>query len=119
MTMASLISKRMADGARDLQQGMTSPALPQARESVGSAARLEERGAEGQTSASVPRQGPPPPPVLERLLLERLGAALVAEWNNLSVSLQRAVYERSVDGSTSLNRLTMRRQMARFLHDRK
>ena len=55
----------------------------------------------------------------ERLLLQRLGTALVDEWNNLPAPLQRAIYERAAGGDSSLNRLTTRRQMARFLHDHK
>ena len=59
------------------------------------------------------------PTASDRLLLERLGAALVAEWNNLPPPLQRAVYERAAGGRASLNSLATRRQMARFLHDHK
>jgi hypothetical protein len=60
-----------------------------------------------------------PASLLERLLLERLGGALVGEWNNRPAALQRAVYDRATGGSSPSSRLTMRRQMVRFLHDRK
>ena len=79
-------------------------------------------GGEGGASADGPQASgrhASPPSLLERLLLERLGAALVGEWNNLPAALQRAVYERAAGGSSSWSRLTMRRQMARFLHDHK
>ena len=64
-------------------------------------------------------RNPPPGVPLERLMLQRLGAALVGEWNNVPRLLQRAIYERAAGGGTSLNRATTRRQMARFLHDHK
>jgi len=91
MTMADLISKRVAQATRNSSAG-----VPQASEYEGSR-----------------------PSPLERLLLQRLGTALVGEWNNLPVPLQRAIYERAADGGSSLNRLSTRRQMARFLHDHK
>jgi hypothetical protein len=69
-------------------------------------------GGAGESDAS-------PRPSLDRLLLERLGAALVDEWSNLPARLQRTVYERAVSESSPSNRSTIRRQMARFLHDHK
>ena len=122
MTMSHLISKRMAEGARTLQRGLSSPLSPRAGGSPEAAASLEEWEAEGGAGAGLPQagdDGEPAPSTFERMLLERLGAALVGEWNNLPAPLQRAVYERAVGGSSSWNRLPMRRRMARFLHDHK
>jgi hypothetical protein len=55
----------------------------------------------------------------ERWLLERLGAALIGEWNRLPMPLQRAIYNRAVAGDPLRNGSARRRRMARFLHDHK
>lgn len=121
MTMAQLISKRAAESARNLSRQPGGGLSPRVGSGIDAArAALEAWEAEGGASAGVPQgeYAASRPLSLERLLLERLGAALVGEWNNLPAALQRAVYERAVGGS-SLSRLTMRRQMARFLHNHK
>ena len=77
---------------------------------------------EGGTTASASRfdeNGASPRTPLDRFLLERLGAALVGEWSDLPMRLQRMVYERAVAASPPLHRPTIRRQMARFLHEHK
>lgn len=120
MSMATLISKRVAKGTRTWQ--LNSRLSRRVGACVDTTTALEEWEAEGGASAGVPqasehhasRSSP-----LDRLLLQRLGAALVDEWNNLSVPLQRAIYERAAGGGSSLTRLMTRRQMARFLHDHK
>jgi len=122
MTMATLISKRMAEGARSLSGQLNSRVSHRASAGIEVATALDEWEAEGGASAGAPQagvHGPANPSALERLLLQRLGAALVGEWNDLPAPLQRAIYERATGGGSLLNRLTMRRQMARFLHDRK
>ncbi|WP_280154376.1 hypothetical protein [Piscinibacter sp. XHJ-5] len=113
MTMSNLISKRMAQGARMLQRGMNGRSSL-ASDSMEAAASLDGWEAEGGAEAGMLQA-----PEDERLLLERLGAALVGEWNNLPAPLQRAVYERAVGAGSSWNRLPLRRRMARFLHDHK
>ena len=120
MSMATLISKRMAKGTRTWQ--LSSRLSLRAAAGTDTTIALEEWEAEGGASAGAPQASEHDasrPSPLDRLLLERLGAALVDEWNNLSVPLQRAIYERAAGGGSSLNRLTTRRQMARFLHDHK
>jgi hypothetical protein len=97
---------------------------PMAHPSAGidAATALDEWEAEGGTSAGADAAGEGDAaarPPLDRLLLERLGAALVGEWSNLPARLQRTVYERAVSVSSPSNRPTIRRQMARFLHDHK
>jgi hypothetical protein len=122
MTMANLISKRMAEGTRNLSRQLDSRLSRRVSAGIEVATALEEWEAEGGASAGAPQpseHGASRPSPLERLLLQRLGAALVGEWNNLPAPLQRAIYERATGGGSSLNRLTMRRQMARFLHDHK
>jgi len=122
MTMATLISKRVAKGTQNLSWHLNSRLSPRAGAGIEAATALEEWEAEGGASAGVPHaneHGASRPSPLERLLLQRLGAALVGEWNNLPVALQRAVYERAAGDGSSVNRLTMRRLMARFLHDNK
>ena len=52
-------------------------------------------------------------------LLQRLGAALVCEWNNLPMPLQRAVYDRAVAGQAASDAARLKRRMACFLHDHK
>ena len=100
MTMAKLISRRMAAEARNLSGPLSDRSSTRAGAGVEAATAID-------------------PTASDRLLLERLGAALVAEWNNLPPPLQRAVYERAAGGRASLNSLATRRQMARFLHDHK
>ncbi len=47
-------------------------------------------------------------------MLQRLGAALVVEWAQLPMPLQRAIYDRAVAGDE--NGL-LKAEVARFLHD--
>lgn len=62
--------------------------------------------------------GHPLPPPDDGPLLQRLGAALVGEWNNLPTALQRAIYDRAVaDGGDDGGGL--KRLVARFLHEHK
>jgi len=69
--------------------------------------------------------GSPPQPYAAPLgdepLLRRLGAAVVIEWNNLPMPLQRDVYERAVavGAAPGGDHAAMKRRMARFLHDHK
>jgi hypothetical protein len=122
MTMTHLISKRVVEGTRDVSRQVNSRLSPRVGAGIEAATALEEWEAEGGASAG-PQQAsehdawPLSPP--ERLLLERLGNALVHEWNNFPTPLQRAVFDRAATGRVPWNRLRMRRQMARFLHDRK
>jgi hypothetical protein len=122
MTMANLISKRVAESTWTPPHPMNMRPPLRADAGIEAATALEEWEAEGGASAGMPHAarhaalGRSP---LDRLLLQRLGAALVEEWNTLPAPLQRAVYERAARGGSSLNRLTMRRHMARFLHDNK
>ena len=122
MTMANLISKRVAASPWNQSHQKDSRLSPRFSACVEVAA-LDEWEAEGGASAAAPQQtseqAAPRPSTLERLLLQRLGAALVGEWSDLPRALRRAVYERAADGGSSLNRLTMRRHLARFLHDHK
>lgn len=118
--MTNLISKRMAKATRDPSHRLDSRLSPCVDAGIEAATALEEWEAEGGASAGVPQAGEPTAPLpLERLLLQRLGTALVSEWNHLPAPLQRAIYERAADGGPSSKRLTMRRHMARFLHDHK
>ena len=120
--MANLISKRVAEGRRNLSPQLNSRLSHRVGAGFEAAVALEEWEAEGGASPGVPQasgHGASRPSPQERLLLQRLGAALVDEWNNLPAPLQRAIYEHAAAGGSSLNRLTTRRQMARFLHDRK
>jgi hypothetical protein len=122
MTMADLISKRVVQGARILPGPLNGRLTLRVSARIEAATALEEWEAEGGASAGMPQasdHGVPRPSPLDRLLLERLGAALVGEWNNLPTPLQRTVYERAAGGGSSWDRSRLRRQMARFLHDHK
>ena len=122
MTMANLISKRVAESTWNLSHPMNRRLSPRVNAGTEATTALDEWEAEGGASAGVPRaseHAASRPPPLDRLLLLRLGAALVGEWSNLPPALQRALYERAAGGGTSLNSLTMRRHMVRFLHDHK
>jgi hypothetical protein len=55
----------------------------------------------------------------ERWLLERLGVALIAEWNRHPMPLQRAIDNRAVAGDALRNGSARMRRIARFLHDHK
>jgi hypothetical protein len=120
MAMTHLISKRVVEGMRNASR-QTNIHAPRVSAGIETLTALEEWEAEGGASAGPPqasehdarRLSP-----LERLLLERLGNALVHEWNNLPMPLQRAVYDRATRGSSSWSRSRMRQHMARFLHDR-
>jgi hypothetical protein len=55
-------------------------------------------------------------------LLQRLGAALVAEWNKLPMPLQRAIYDRAVAAGLADDdddEPALKRRMALFLHQHK
>src|SRR5215212_7673594 len=94
MTMTNLISKRVVDSRRDGSQQLDSRLSPRATAGIETASALAEWDSEGGASAGLAqasehdasRLSP-----LERLLLERLGNALVCEWNNLPTPFQRAV----------------------------
>lgn len=79
MTMAHLISKRVAEDTRNLSRPLSSRLSPNVSSGVEAATALEEWEAEGGASASVqqPSEHGASPSPLERLLLQRLGAALV------------------------------------------
>ena len=55
----------------------------------------------------------------ERQLLQRLGAAVVTEWNDLPMLLQRALFDRAVVKDPSCDTDLLKARMARFLHDHK
>ena len=55
----------------------------------------------------------------ERQLLQRLGAALVTEWNDLPTPLQRALFDRAVVKDPASDTDLLKASMARFLHDHK
>lgn len=51
-------------------------------------------------------------------LLERLGAAVVSEWNQLPMPVRRSLFERAARPPSSHDDGPLRAQLARFLHDR-
>jgi len=120
MTMARLTSLRVADKARSLSLPLSKLFSRRLGPGIAAARALDEWEAEGGSAdpaRSSARSASQPPPI-DRHMLERLGAALVGEWNNLPPPLQRAVFERAAGGSSSSS-LATRKQLARFLHDRK
>ena len=122
MSMATFLSKRVAESPLGLPRQLFNRPSPRGGAGIEAATALEEWEAEGGASTGGPRASEDEASRashLKRRMLERLGAALVGEWHNLPSALQRAVYERAAGGSSSWRRLTLRRQMARFLHDHK
>lgn len=115
------IHRKAADG-RPMKPSASERSMVRAGTGVEAPSALDEWEAEGGAPIGAARTGEndaASQPPLDRLLLERLGAALVTEWSNLPVRLQRTVYERAVSVSSPSARPAMRRQMARFLHDHK
>ena len=55
----------------------------------------------------------------ERELLQRLGAAVVGEWDELPMPLQRALFDQAVSARGWSDPAALKARMARFLHDRK
>ena len=109
------VLEHATDSAWDLLRFAKGRSLRRNRASIEAATDLEKWEAEGG-AGPIRASGADATPPLDRLLLERLGTALVGEWSNLPVRLQRAMYERAVSVSSPSNRPTIRRQMARFLH---
>jgi hypothetical protein len=113
---------RKAAGGHPMKGPVSARSMVRIGAGAEAATALDEWEAEGGAPAGAGRAGEndaSPRPSLDRLLLERLGAALVSEWSNLPARLQRTVYERAVSVTSPSNRPTIRRQMARFLHDHK
>lgn len=110
-------------GAQRIRQAASGRLASRVRaDVVETAMGLEEWEAEGGASAGVqhaPEDDAEALSAVEPVLLRLLGAALVSEWNNLPMPLQRAVYGRAVAGDSTHDPLTLKRQMARFLHDHK
>jgi hypothetical protein len=55
----------------------------------------------------------------ELRILTRLGAALLSEWSNLPVDLQRAIFSRASTLHAGTDALRIKAEIARFLHDHK
>jgi hypothetical protein len=120
-TKMAKIHRKAADG-RPMKPSVSQRSMAHLGMGIEAPKALDEWEAEGGATIGAGRTGENDAAsrsLLDRLLLERLGAALVTEWSNLPVRLQRTVYERAVSVSSPSNRPTIRRQMARFLHDHK
>lgn len=53
----------------------------------------------------------------EAQILSLLGAAVVAEWNNLSREIQRTIFERAMQLGAPGGDFSLRQDIATFLHD--
>ncbi|MDP2355867.1 MAG: hypothetical protein Q8M31_07360 [Beijerinckiaceae bacterium] len=53
----------------------------------------------------------------EAIILSLLGAAVVAEWNNLDRETQRTLFERATQLGAPGGDLSLRQDIATFLHD--
>lgn len=78
-----------------------------------------EEGVAAECGAPAGRSGATFLSAPDRLLLQCLGTALISEWSNLPMPLRRALYARAVEGAESGADTTLKRRMARFLHDHK
>lgn len=56
-------------------------------------------------------------PIEPDALLERLGAALLAEWHTLPTRVQKAIYERAVAAPAGHELDAAKRQVALLLHE--
>jgi len=102
---------------------MNMPLSPRAHADAQAVTTLEKWEAEGgaptDTAVRTADSDPDTLSEAELLLLQRLGAALVSEWNKLPTPLQRALYARAVGDEPGSDRPALKRNMARFLHDHK
>jgi hypothetical protein len=73
----------------------------------------------GNASSTRPRPDLQSLSEVERHLLQRLGAALVTEWNDLPTPLQRTLFDRAVVKDPTSDTDLLKARMARFLHDHK
>jgi hypothetical protein len=55
----------------------------------------------------------------ERHVLERLGAAVVMEWNALPTAVRRAIFRHAWAAEASYDPVRLKARVARFLHDHK
>ena len=56
---------------------------------------------------------------LELRILNRLGAAVLSEWNNISTDLQRTLFQRASTPHCSGEGARLKAEIARFLHAHK
>lgn len=56
---------------------------------------------------------------MEVRILGRLGAALLASWNDIPTELQRAIFTRASTPHAAGDRARLKAEIARFLHDHK
>lgn len=56
---------------------------------------------------------------LDLRILNRLGAAVLGEWNNISTDLQRALFQRASTPHSSGDGARLKSEIARFLHAHK
>ena len=83
---------------------------------------LQDWEAEGGAPAGGSSRPDPRPTILspaDAPLLERLGAALVGEWDRLPTPLQRALYGRAVASDAPGDDAALKHNVARLLHDHK
>lgn len=55
----------------------------------------------------------------EEHILRCLGAAVIAQWNDLPTDIQRKFFRHAISGDTSRDTIKLKEQIARFLHDHK
>ena len=55
----------------------------------------------------------------DQLMLQRLGAAAIAEWNDLPTGIQRRIFERAIWLDDPSQPMKLKSLIARFLHQHK
>ena len=55
----------------------------------------------------------------EEQVLRCLGAAVIAQWDDLPTDVQRKLFQRATSGNASHKTIQLKEQIARFLHDHK
>jgi hypothetical protein len=82
-------------------------------------ARWEGEGGAPQASPRSDRGRAKALAAAERHVLERLGAAVVMEWNALPTAVRRAIFRHAWAAEASYDPVRLKARVARFLHDHK
>ena len=82
-------------------------------------ARWEGEGGAPQASPRSDRGRAKVLAAAERHVLERLGAAVVMEWNALPTAVRRAIFRHAWAAEASYDPVRLKARVARFLHDHK
>jgi hypothetical protein len=120
----ALSPARMAAAPRAWHTGRMTDKRPRRRaeadpQTAEGLARWEGEGGAPQASPRSDRGGAKALAAAERHVLERLGAAVVMEWNALPTAVRRAIFRHAWAAEASYDPVRLKARVARFLHDHK